>query len=185
MEELAQYLNEHVLTEQFLQLAGLVFSVVFIGAILAGMTNKVVVYFDFNDFFVSLMTVGIWVIAFIALTILEKEGQTAQLNTMQMGTIGLSALISVVCGITSVKSAIYYNRSMVLGLIIGIVKILTAIVGVVIILGQFQKLFEDDSSSKDVIVAMFLLGLFSWIGNRLINGEKVYEKQGWELPEDS
>jgi amino acid permease len=178
-----QTISEILQNEQLLQMLGLVFGVVFVGAILAGMTNKVVVYFDFNDFFVSLMTVGIWVIAFIALSILEKEGQTAQLNTMQVGTIGVSALISVVCGITSVKSAIDYNRSMVIGLIIGVVKILTAIVGVVMILGQFQKLFEDDSSSKDVIVAMFLLGLFTWIGNRLINGEEVYEEKGWELPD--
>jgi len=159
--------------------------VAFIAMLIAGATNKIVIYFDGGDFLVSFMPWGSLLIGMILLNIYQHEGDVDfdALSGVQSFIWYASLLSSAVFFAWSMKLSITHNRSVVLGLIVGLFKILSAFLGILVLVGQVGRMFSDESSTKDALLAMLVFGVFIWLGKKLINGEQVYIAKGWALPE--
>jgi len=182
MEEIVSSFNDPIFMEQLVKTIWLLFVIGFVMTLIAGMTNKVVIYFDFKDFFVSLMTIGIWGVGAIVVNIYGTEGQEG-MNTIQKIVLYSSGGISASCFILTLKSSVLHNRSIGIGFLIGVFKIISAVFGVVMIFGIFDYADNKKRSIQETIFSIVILGIFVWVGKKLINGEQVYIKKGWELPE--
>ncbi len=148
----------------------------FIGMLLVGMNNKIVIYFDKRDFYISLMP---WVSLFIGLFI----ASWFETPFIQNSFLVISFIAAVLFSVWAVKLSVIYNQSTLLGVFVGIFKVLCSLLGIVLLIGTLQKMFSKDSGLKDFIVGTILLGVFIWIGKKLINGEQVYRSKGWDFPE--
>ena len=178
MESIIVLFDDPIFLEQFTKTLLIIFVICFITTLIAGMTNKVVIYFNFKDLFISFMVTGIWFVAAFLVTIYSTEGQGENLNTMQTNILYITAGISILCAIFTIKQSAQHNRNIPLGLLIGVFKIITGLLFILIALGYlFGK-----SSSMGALIIILLLGIFVWIAVKLINGEEVYRKKEWELP---
>jgi hypothetical protein len=70
---------------------------------------------------------------------------------------------------------------LVLGLLVGTLKIAAASFTALSVAGQFSKLGDSASTRRerrDAMLILAVLGLLWWV---LVNGHRVYEKRGWQL----
>lgn len=157
----------------------------FITLLIAGATNKVVIYFDIKDFLISFAPWATMIVTFILLAVYKKEGATEILppqSVAQYIILFAGSIIAVVFFIWSIKLSIFYNRNTALGIIVGLFKVLTALLGTLAIISQIQTLRSNKSTLKDAIWALILISIFMWLGKKLINGEQVYIAKGWAMP---
>lgn len=150
----------------------------FIILLIAGATNRVVIYFDIKDFLISL-TPGI--IILIAVLIADNP----EMHNIKQIILIAGILIAAGFLIWSIKLSIFYNRSTALGIIVGLFKVISALVGLVVIVSQILRIMDKKSSLRDVMWAMLIISIFTWIGKKLINGEQVYIEKGWILSEST
>ena len=80
------------------------------------------------------MVTGIWVVAAMVVGIYSTEGQGENLNTMQTIIMYITAGISILFVIFTFKLSIQYNRSLPLGVFIGVLKIITGLLFILIAL---------------------------------------------------
>ena len=145
--------------------------IAFVAMIVAGVKNKIVIYFDVNDLLISFAP---WVSLFFGVFI--ANGYENKIIGEGIAIIGVvSALFFLVW---SMKLSITYNKSIGLGLFVGIFKILSSLLAIIIFIGQLRKIFGNRSAFGAVVI----LGFFAWLGKKLINGEQVYINKGWEMP---
>jgi len=140
MESITVLFDDPIFLEQFTKTLLIIFAVCFVTTLIAGMTNKVVIYFNFKDLFISFMVTGIWVVAAMLVGIYSTEGQGENLNTMQTIIMYITAGISILFVIFTFKLSIQYNRSLPLGVFIGVFKIIT---GLLFILIAFTIVLSD------------------------------------------
>lgn len=157
----------------------------FISLIIAGGTNKVVIYFNMKDFAISFAPWVTLLITVILISIYGNKGQTQ--HTMVQNLIMIAgAVIAAGFFIWSIKLSIFYNRSTALGIIVGLFKVVSALLGVLVVVSQIMALLGHDErkhSAASAIFSVMIIGLFVWLGKKLINGEQVYIEKGWSLPE--
>lgn len=153
----------------------------FIALLIAGATNKVVIYFDLKDFAVSFAPWGTLLITMILINIYGKEGAT-KYTTIQYLVLFAGSLIAAGFFIWSIRLSIFYNRSTALGVIVGLFKVFSALLGTLAIFSQFSQMTSDRASARDVIKAAIWISILTWLGKKLINGEEVYIAKGWALP---
>jgi len=158
--------------------------VAFVTMLIAGATNKVVIYFDKRDFFISVMP---WVSVFLGWILIFAyhhggELSLSALSGIQSFIFYASLFTAAVFIFLSIKLSITYNRNVILGLLVGVFKILSALLGAVVVVGQLGTIFSTKTRMKDALVATMVIGFFVWLGDKLINGEKVYRAKGWTLP---
>lgn len=160
--------------------------IAFVAMLIAGSTNKIVIYFDVKDFLISFMPWGSLLIGMILVNVYQHGNESVDFNNlsgMQSFVWYASLIASAIFFIWSIKLSILHNRNTLLGVFVGLFKVLSALLGVVVLVGQVSKIFSDESSMKDAFVAMLVIGIFVWLGKKLINGEQVYIAKGWALPE--
>lgn len=156
----------------------------FISMLIAGANNQIVIFFDKKDFLVSLIPWGVILLGLMLVNTYEDRGSLdfKHLSVKQSLILYTSILLSVISLIWSIHLSIYHNRSITLGVLVGIFKVLSSLLATITLIAQIQKIFSDKSTTKDVLVAMLILGVFVWLGKKLINGEQVYLAKGWDLP---
>ncbi|MDO9451734.1 MAG: hypothetical protein Q7J29_02635 [Stagnimonas sp.] len=141
--------------------------------IIAGSNNKIVVFYNGLDMRLSF---GSGLSLFICHALLDST-RPNYLWALFFGAIGLSlALISVV-------AAIRHNRSIFLGLLVGIFKLAFSFFAVLSIFSQLSTAIDEKSSRNEAIGALAMAALIGLIAAKLINGEQVYLEKGWPLPE--
>lgn len=150
----------------------------FIILLIAGATNKVVIYYDIKDFLISLAP-GLSIL--IAVLIADNP----EMHDIKQIILIAGILIAAGFLIWSVKLSIFYNRNTALGIIVGLFKVISALIGVVVVVSHIFRIMDRKSSLRDVIWAMLIISIFTWIGKKLINGEQVYIEKGWTLPESA
>ena len=185
MESITVLFDDPVFLEQFTKTVLIIFAICFVTTLIAGMTNNVVIYFNFKDLFVSFMVTGIWVVAAILVGIYSTEGQGENFNTMQTIIMYISAGISAICAIFAIKLSVQYNRNFLLGVLVGVFKIVTALLFIVIVFGYLfgkSSSESEESSGMGALIFILLLGIFVWVAMKLVNGEEVYRNKEWELP---
>lgn len=147
----------------------------FLIMLVLGASNRVIIYFNTADLVLSFLP---WPIAIAGIAFLAKWGQIMG----QKYTIILSALLVIIVAsllIYSIYLSVKYNKSIFVGLLIGVFKLVASLLAFLFIWTQFG----DHESSQDTIIKMILLGILIWIGFRLVNGHAVYERRGWAIPD--
>lgn len=147
--------------------------VAFVLLLIAGMTNTVVIWYDWADFMISLSIFLSGFFGFILVLIFSNDPVID--NVMVVITV----LAVVGFSIQTMRLSIKHNSNLLIGIIVGIFKISLAVFSIFFVLGKFQTIFNDSKASNSTkFLAIAMLGVFAWILKRLINGERVYEKKG-------
>jgi succinylarginine dihydrolase len=80
------------------------------------------------------------------------------------------------------KSGVFHNKSITIGLIIGLFKLVYVVLAFAVILAQFSDAKDRRRSFGDIIVATLFVSLAIWVTSVLVNGKEVYKQKGWTLP---
>ena len=156
--------------------------VIFVGTVIAGATNKVVIFFNWSDLINTIMI-------FICPLVIGGGGmaifqdQNGEINeTTETIIMVLTAITTAFFIIKSFMLSIKYNKSLLVGLFIGLMKTVIAILGVLILIGYVNELLDDEYKSiGQWILMVLILGLFVWLGKKLVNGQSVYDAKGWQV----
>jgi len=98
----------------------------FIALLIAGATNRVVIYFDLKDFAISFAPWGTLLITTILIKIFSKEGATGYSLTQYL-VLFAGGVIATGFFIQAIKLSIFYNKSTAIGIIVGLFNLKTAV----------------------------------------------------------
>ncbi len=179
------------LSEDTIKTMFLVVIISFFVIMILGASKTVVIYFDFADFLISIIPVISTIVALFLIEFYKPENGNQVINSFgdytgaQKTVIIIAALLSIISIVFAFRLSVKYNKNIPLGILIGIFKIALGTLGILIIIGQIAKIINRDTSLRDHIIALILIGIFLRIGKSLINGVEVYEKKGWALQTES
>ena len=170
--------------EQNIQLLAIVFGGSFLTMFIAAATNKVTVFKDYGDLWSTLgliiwPAIGIGVIVYLGE---QSSAQIITLNDLYFGssaataTTAATGLITLFCLYKTFMNAITSN-GLVIGLIVGIFKVLSSIIIIFSIFGFINRITEKNKSlgSTLIFITIFTI-VFKWILDVLVNGHKVEAK---------
>ena len=141
-------------------------------------TNHVVVFYDGLDVwwsFAPLLSLATGYM--IARSISSEDAGTSFLEILVMG---IAVLVAAVSTLINYHNAIRHNRSMILGLAIGTLKLATSSFTVLSVAGQLSRLSDSESTRRERADAMLTLAMIGFVWWILVNGQRVYEKRGWQ-----
>lgn len=145
--------------------------------ILIGKSGKAVIFFDTQDLLVALAMWLVWLLYFIYWFLVAYPSDLVLLIT---------AGFSLVLGIKTVQLSVKYNKSFLIGIPIGILKIFCAVLGAIFIVGVLHELiFPSRNQNHGIgcfVFFSFVLWLFGRITKMVVNGPIVYSKKNWNLP---
>lgn len=143
--------------------------------LIAGMTNRIVVFYDTADFmwtlspFLSILAGGI-----VAGTLVPKSGEL----TTTVILVWSIAIVVALYGTYMIFAASIRHNGLALGIVIGCFKVLSSVFAAVVSLGALSKAFgNSDMSFGKRLLALAVFGLMAWIMTRLINGKAVYARR--------
>ena len=157
--------------------------VIFVGTVIAGATNKVVIFFNWSDLINTIMIfICPLLIGGVGMAIFQD--QNGEINeTTETIIIVLTVITTAFFIIKNFILSIKYNKSLLVGLFIGLMKTVVAILGVLILIGYVNELLDDEYKSiGQWILMVLILGFFVWLGKKLVNGQSVYSEKDWALP---
>ena len=157
--------------------------VIFLGTIIAGATNKVVIFFNWSDLINTIMIfISPLVIGFGGMAIFQDQNGEINENTETI-IIVLTIITTAFFIIKNLILSIRYNKSLLVGIFIAIMKTVVAILGVLILIGYVNELLDKEYKSiGQWILMVLILGFFVWLGKKLVNGQNVYSEKEWALP---
>jgi hypothetical protein len=157
---------------------------IYVVMLLVGMAGKAVVYYDEADLVISLLP---WLILFVTLLIAgiyqptEQDMNPDRMLLIQKIVWYIGGALAFAFSIWSILLSIRYNKSVLLGLPYGIFKLLSGLIGVLVLISQVFTMKDEKTKRKDFWFAILVFGAFWWLGKKLINGKKVYREKGWSL----
>ena len=160
--------------------------VVYLIILLFGLAHKIVIYFDPGDLVISLLPWFTLIVAFVLMLIYQPAGvdfDINALNVIQTYILYAGIVVSFIFLIWTVILSIKYNHSFLIGLIVGIFKLVSALLGVLILISQVSIMKDEKTKRQNFWFAIIVFGAFWWLGKRLINGKRVYRDKGWDIPE--
>lgn len=174
-------------SDEMIKTVSLATIILVIGIVIAGASNKVVVYYNFKDFMISFMSTGSMILAFVLVGVYQPEGNASYetLTKTQESILSLGFVAAFIFFAWSLILSIKYNRNIFIGLLIGVFKVFAALLGILVLVGQVGRIFDNKASYREAAVAMLIFAVFIWLGNKLINGEEVYFSKGWKYPKAS
>lgn len=113
--------------------------------------------------------------------ILTPEGQQFASTPLEKAAL-VAGAIGVVFGIyKTIYNAIRYNRNVALGLFIGLFKVVISLAMAFTAIGSLSSIFDKKTSARGAGIFALAIMLTGFLWVVLINGEKVYNKKGWEI----
>ena len=149
----------------------------FITLFFLGITNQIIIYRDTSDFMwnIFLITVPLFTAVILAFIMPEPLPNKYNFfwetrNTSVISIIGFSisafSLLKVFINCTR-------NNGLIFGIVIFIFKVFASSIITILLLAFIGKLFDDKAAWKTLFVPLLLFGLFIFVINRLINGDRV------------
>jgi len=146
----------------------------FIALLVAGMTNRVVIFADGIDLMWTVLVFGAPVIGFMIGTTLVPEGREFENETAAVVVAGIGGLVGLGGCVMTFISSIKHN-GLFLGTVIGIFKVMAALLAAVCVIGLLGKIFGKDAGSfSKRMMAAVVFGILLWMIQKLINGDEVY-----------
>jgi hypothetical protein len=162
-----------------------IFSVVVVAIgiflLIAGAGKKVVIYYNGADMGGSFLAVALPLVALWMLLISPFESPIFNWSFHWI----VSPITGIIGGffvINNFKKAIKHNRSVLIGVIVGVFKILFVSLSVLAVFHQVGRITDKKSSFKGALIATIFLVVFVAVAKAMINGPQVYEAKGWTLP---
>jgi len=167
-------------SSDFLVVFWLALAAVGVGLLIAGATKKVVVYFDASDMAVSAFGV---ILPFVALWMFSSTPfESTAFNWMFHWFLSpITGIVGLVCVGFNFRSACHHNRSVTLGVFVGVFKVVFVSLTIMVIIGQIGKMVDDKSSVKDKVLAVIFLAIVGAVAKAMINGPEVYQSKGWAV----
>ena len=157
---------------------------IYVVMLLFGMAGKVVVYYDEADLVISLLP---WFTLFVTILLAgiyqptEYDLEPEKMLLIQRIIWYIGASLAASFSIWAIWLSIKYNRNVPLGIAYGIFKLLSGLIGVLVLISQVFTMKDEKTKRKDFWFAILVFGSFWWLGKKLINGKKVYKNKGWSL----
>lgn len=142
-----------------------------IGLLFAGATNRIVIFFDWEDLGSTLMIFGSMVAMMILLWIFDGDELMRQI----VFVFGLIAMLYF--SAKTIISSVRHNRSIPVGVIVGVFKIFVSIILGFLAFGKFFDAIKKTNSLGVRIFAMIALGAIFFVASILVNGERVKERR--------
>ena len=158
---------------------------IYIIMLMVGMAGKVVVYYDEADLVISLLPWFIFIVTIVIAGIYqptEQDMDPEKMLQIQKIVWYVGGILSIGFAIWAIQLSIKYNKSIPLGILYGIFKLLSGLIGVLVLISQVFTMKDEKTKRKDFWFAILVFGAFWWLGKKLINGKKVYREKGWSLP---
>ena len=150
----------------------------FIVLLVAGMTNRVVIFADGIDLMWTVAVFGAPVIGFAIGATLVPEGGEFENETAAVVVAGIGGVIGLGGCVMTFISSIKHN-GLFLGTVIGIFKVMAALLAAVCAIGLLGKIFgEEGGSFASRMFAFVVFGFLLWMIRKLINGDEVYARRG-------
>ena len=173
--------------ENLLILAGWATLIVMLVITVLGMTDRIAIFLDYKDFIISCGPIYIGCAAYAIFYSLEIPNLGPVQNYSDIYEFLLfdtsttivtiaSVLSSIGCLFLSLRAAITSN-GLIVGLIIFFYKFISSIVLSILVITKLRDLIDKHSTYAIRFSAMIRLGIFTWIINGLINGERVRERE--------
>ena len=151
-----------------------------ITTLIAGASNKVVIYYNNADFRDSFFALALLTASFFLLQ--YEPFNTSFINFISKWIIApVAGFFGIKYTIKCFQDSIKHNRNNTTGVFIGVYKLIFIVLGVFIVFGQINKIFDKKSSFKEIALASLLLPIFGALLRAMINGESVYLSKGWDL----
>jgi len=168
---------------KFIALWGTIIGVVVI--VIAGVRDRVVIYFDKKDFWISFLP---WVLYFVCVYLVtDGDAQTPIDFTAPPEGMVIPLYIMytaiVICLVAIIKRSIYYNRSFFLGVCIALFKVLFSLFAVFGLLGYMSRAMDSNKGFGQRISALVVFAVLYTLWEEFINGHNVYRQKGWALPD--
>ena len=152
----------------------------FITLFFLGITNKVIIYKDTSDFMWNIFLILVPLFTMMILAFLMPEPLPDTYNffweTQNTSIISIMGLSITAISLLKVFINCIKNNGMPFGLVIFIFKVFASLIITILLLAFIGKLFDDKAAWKTLFVPLILFGLFIFIINRLINGDRVISK---------
>ena len=149
----------------------------FVTLLLLGMTNRVVVFADGKDLLWTVCIFLIPLIAFFIAATLVPEGQEVFDDSLSSIVVGIGGVLGSISCVIVFFLSIKHNGLFV-GVIVGIFKVMAAVLAAVCAIGLLGKIFGKDTGSFAArMFAVVVFGTLLWMMTKLINGDEVYERR--------
>ena len=165
-------------TEQSIQLLIIAFASSFIAVFIAAATNKVTVFKDYGDLW---MTLGLILWPTIGITILTNlQGDGAA--DIYFGTVPSSVItIGATCLTLFSLYKTFINsisaNGLIIGIVIGIFKAVSSIIIIFSVIGFINRITEKNKSFGNTLIFITIFTwIFAWILKTLVNGHRVKPK---------
>lgn len=152
-----------------------------------GVTNRFVVFYNKTDFFITAMVfisplVGVLLSSFFA----PPSHNDAETPTLLMqASMYCGCGFGVLFAIWTLKLSVQYNRNMSLGILVGVFKIVTAVLAFIVLIA-YQPSSSTDSLAgvikrrRETLNFLLVLAVVGWVASKLINGKQVYLARNWD-----
>ncbi len=153
--------------------------------LMIGISGKVVVYFDEADLVISLMP---WLMLLVAAAVAmiyqpsESSVDPQKMREIQHIVWNIGFVLAAIFAFWAMILSIRYNRSFLVGLPYGIFKLMSVLIGTLVLISQISTMSSEKTKRNQFFFAAMVFGAFIWLGKKLINGKKVYLNHGWTLP---
>ena len=149
----------------------------FTALLVAGMTNRVVVFADGKDLSWTVCIFLIPITAFFIAATLVPEGQEVFDDLPSLIVIGIGGVLGLISCVMVFVSSIKHNGLFV-GVIVGIFKVMAAVLAAICAIGLVGKIFNKETGSfAHRMLAVVIFGVLLWMMSKLINGDEVYERR--------
>ena len=143
---------------------------------LCALSNRVVVYRDIKDLSYSITTIVLPIIIFAIGAFISGENMEVSTFFFNILTgqviLGIGCLIYIYALIKIFAVSIACN-GLILGLIIGVAKIVFSLVITVLSIGLINYLFREQRLRGHVFIFLLFTAIFGFFINVLINGDRV------------
>lgn len=156
----------------------LVVAAIGIGLLIAGASNRVVIYYNGKEMAVSFLAVALPI---IAASMFDSAPFESSLFNWIFHWIAspITGIIGIFCLALNFQQAIKHNRNIFLGVFVGAFKLVFVTLTFLVVMEQTSRMMDKKSSFKDAAVAAIILAATVAIAKAMINGPKTYEAKGW------
>jgi hypothetical protein len=145
-----------------------------------GASDRVVVFYNYTDAWWSVSPLVFLLGSAVVANFLAPPGSTEFASTDTEKAALAVGIFGAVVGVAfTIVNAVRYNRSILIGLPIGLGKIMISGLMLVTFVGSFRAMFDSKRSTRQVLGFALVVMLVGFLWKMLVNGDRVYQRKGW------